>query len=394
MNNFYSKPRGSISILAAILLIVVFGFLGLAVDVGYAHVQKTRLQAVADAAALACVIDSEACGGGGLNLFPQVNGMNATVVITYPFVCPDPTNQQGCARAEASQEWQTLLMGALGSPKALGQATAVAGRRAAIPSCVTTVADFKINGTNIMTLEDCSADIGGNISTTNKSGMRAAAGHTAKITVYNGNSPDTCGNCDPAPTGSTAPLPVLPTVNIPSTNFDGSTLTVRAASECKQGTCQPGRYQGKVVLTGPTVLNSGNYVFEGGFETNSQTVKNTEGGVSIYIPGDQDLVLTGHVTLGAPTPPGCSPGSGLVISHPALGPIRSLDLNGSKVQLNLTGIINLSADRITIGGSSSSFVLNGTLVAHEISLNGNMFPKISANSCNNLYQNSRVSLLG
>jgi hypothetical protein len=82
-----------------------------------------------------------------------------------------------------------------------------------------------------------------------------------------------------------------------------------------------------------------------------------------------------------------------VISHPLSGAPRKLDLNGSKVTLKLTGVVNLSADKVSISGSSSSFALNGTLVANSVTLNGNMYPNISANPCNNLYQSAKITLL-
>jgi hypothetical protein len=128
-------------------------------------------------------------------------------------------------------------------------------------------------------------------------------------------------------------------------------------------------------------------------DTNSKTVTNSVGGVSFYIPGTQPLSLTGNITLSAPTPSGCAIGSGVVISHPLASAPRSLDLNGSRVTLRLTGIVNLSANNITMSGSSSSFSLNGTLVANSITLNGNMYPNISANPCNNLYQSAKITLL-
>jgi hypothetical protein len=134
-------------------------------------------------------------------------------------------------------------------------------------------------------------------------------------------------------------------------------------------------------------------VFNGGLDTNNKIVTSGAGGVSLYIPGSQDLSLSGNLTLSAPTPAGCAVGSGVVISHPLSGAPRTLDLNGSKVTLKLSGVVNLSADKVSIGGSSSSFTLSGTLVAHSITLNGNMYPSISENPCNNLYQIAKVSLL-
>jgi hypothetical protein len=393
MNKEIQKPRGAVAVIVAFFLLVLFGFLGLAVDVGYAHVQKTRLQAVADAQALACAINPSRCGTGGENPFPETNPARAQVRVIHPVACPNLTTQQGCAQATASAQWGTFFMGLLGKPTAAAQAVAIAGRNARAPSCVTTLNSFSANGGNIITLSNCSADIGGTLSSTNRSGIQVASGSTGSISVYNSNPSDQCGNCSPAPIGLSSPLPSLPSSTIPTTNFDGQPLIVRSGSSCTSGTCQPGIYSSLVKLSGTTTFASGNYVFNGGLDTNNRTVTSESRGVSLYIPGSQDLLLSGNVTLTAPTPAGCAVGSGVVISHPLSGAPRNLDLNGSKVTLRLTGVVNLSADKITISGSSSSFTLNGTLVANSVILNGNMFPNISANPCNNLYQSAKITLL-
>ena len=393
MNERSQKPQGAVAVIVAFLLLALFGFLGLAVDVGYAHVQKTRLQAIADAQALACAIDPSRCGSGGENLFPETNTNSVQVTVVNPAACPNSSVQQSCAKATASAQWRTFFMGLLGKPTAAAEAVAIAGRNARAPSCVTTLNGFSANGGNIMTLSNCSADIGGALSSTNQSGIQVASGSTGSISVYNSNRPDQCGNCSPAPIGLASPLPSLPSTAIPTTNLDGQPLIVRSGSSCTSGTCQPGIYSSLVKLSGATTFASGNYVFSGGLDTNNKTVTSGTGGVSLYIPGSQDLSLSGNVTLSAPTPAGCAVGSGMVISHPLSGAPRNLDLNGSKVTLKLTGIVNLSADKITISGSSSSFNLNGTLVANSVTLNGNMYPNISANPCNNLYQSAKITLL-
>jgi len=393
MNKRIPKPQGVIAVIVAFLLLALFGFLGLAVDVGYTHVQKTRLQAVADAQALACAINPSRCGSGGVNPFPETNPAGAQVTVIHPVSCPNSTAQQDCAQATASAEWKSFFMGLLGSPTAAAQAVAIAGRNARAPSCVTTLSSFNANGGNIMTLTNCSADIGGALSSTNNSGIQVASGSIGSISVYNSNSPDQCGNCSPAPIGLASPLPSLPSAAIPTKNMDGQPLVVRSGSSCTSGICQPGIYSSLVKLNGATTFASGNYVFNGGLDTNNRTVISGTGGVSLYIPGSQDLSLSGDITLSAPTPAGCAAGSGIVISHPQSGASRSLDLNGAKVRLRLTGVVNLSAADVTISGSSSSFTLSGTLVANSVRLNGNLYPNISANPCNNLYQNAKITLL-
>ena len=47
------EERGAIFVLTALMLPVIFGFMGIAYDVGNVYVHKSRLQNVADAAALA-----------------------------------------------------------------------------------------------------------------------------------------------------------------------------------------------------------------------------------------------------------------------------------------------------------------------------------------------------
>ena len=51
--DFFKKERGSIFVLTALLLPIMFGCLGIAYDVGTLYMHKSRLQNVADAAALA-----------------------------------------------------------------------------------------------------------------------------------------------------------------------------------------------------------------------------------------------------------------------------------------------------------------------------------------------------
>jgi hypothetical protein len=386
-----TQPRGAVVILVAIGLILLFGVMGIAIDTGYAYLLKARLQNTADAAALACVIDPDACRRGEQH--PDINPHGFSLTVMYPYACPNPVQETGCARAVASYQWRTLFMGLLGSASASADAMAIAGRRAALPSCITTVSGMSINGTNMLTLNNCTADIGGRLDTTNKSGIKVAEGTSGSITVYNGNDPSNCGNCSPEPVGTTNPIPELPSFLIPTNDLDGSPLVTRVGSTCRSGNCLPGIYTSAVRLTGDTTFASGVYVFQAGLDTNGQRLRNAPGGVSLYLPGTTDLLLTGDVTLTAPTPSGCAPGSGVVISHPLSGVARSLSLNGSNVRLNLTGVVNLSADNISVGGSSANIVLNGTLVANSLSLNGNMFPNISPNPCNNLYQTSRVKLV-
>lgn len=61
---FKRKQTGSVAILAGLALLVLFGFLGLVVDLGNLYVNKTELQNAADAAALSGARELDGSSGG------------------------------------------------------------------------------------------------------------------------------------------------------------------------------------------------------------------------------------------------------------------------------------------------------------------------------------------
>ena len=148
-----------------------------------------------------------------------------------------------------------------------------------------------------------------------------------------------------------------------------------------------------MVLNAATTLASGYYVFNNGFSNNGKTLTSAAGGVGLYIPGNMPLQLSGPVNLTAPSPAGCSVGSGIVISHPYSSTYNSIVLNGSGNSLTLTGVVNLSADDIRVNGSPVAINVIGSFVAHSIDLRGNMNPQASSNPCFNLYESSGKPVL-
>lgn len=393
MNKFikrFGDEKGSMSVLVAFLLLIFIAFLGLAVDFGYAYLQRARLQSVADAAALACVISpaSSPCPASGANIYPQVNPYGFTVTTLNPgdaSLCLIPAKQSACARATAQISWNTFFINLFGVSTLNLSATAVAAKTGQVPSCILTTQNFQANGTNIVTLNNCAASIGGTLTSTNKSGINITG--LGGTTVFNGNSPSQCGNCNPTPVGVSGQIPSLPNPAIPTTNLNGSSLATLPYTSCTNSSCVPAIYTGgKVTLNAATTLASGYYVFNNGFSNNGKDLSSASGGVGIYVPGNMPLQLTGNVNLTAPSPAGCSAGSGVVLSHPYSSLYNPLVFNGATNSLNFTGVVNLAADDITVDGSSVAVKVTGSLVAHSISLNGNMNPTASSNPCFNLYE--------
>lgn len=394
MNSQFYRQGGATLVMFAILVTLLIAFMGLAIDGGYLFVQKARLQSTADAAVLACITESNSCGAGGSNIYPAVNPYAFDVVTTNPVTCPK-SSQSGCAMAVASTSWKTFFLGVVsgrGSFPVVLSAMAVAGRNASAPACVVDMTSFRINGTNKLILNNCSAAIGGSFNTTQSSGVVISPNtNQSAITIYNGNL-TACPNCSPSPIGVSASIPVLPSYAPP-------TLDAAPAPSYNAGTKTytyfPGTYSSAVIFNNKYsyVLSSGSYLFNGGFDTNSSVVSNGTGGVSLYVPGNKPLALTGKVTLYAPTPTGCAVSSAIVINHPYTSTYYNMTVNGSKDNLNLTGIANLGADNLTVDGASSALTITGSLLTNALTLNGNMNPNYSTNPCNNLYPAGSIALV-
>ncbi len=392
-----SNEDGAIAIMVAFILTILIAFIGLAVDFSYAYLQKSRLQKVADAEALACVISpaSAPCPASGTNLYPELNPYGFTVTTTNPgdnSLCLNPAKQTKCARATAQTSWNTFFINLFGVQTLNLSATALAAKTGEAPSCIVTTAKFSANGTNKINLNNCAASIGGTLETTNQSGIVIAGVGTT--TVFNGNSPNDCGACDPAPLSSQGPIPNLPSSTFPVRNIDGSPLLTLPYTSCTNSSCIPAIYSGgMVVLTSATTLATGYYIFSDGFSNNGNALTSAAGGVGIYVPGNMPLQLSGSVNLAAPAITGCSIGSGIVISHPYNSKYNSITLNGSTNSLTLTGVVNMSADDITVEGSTVAINIIGSLVAHSINLHGNMNPQVASNPCFNLYESSGKPVL-
>ena len=395
MNKFIQDTRGSVSIIVGILIVVLMGFLGLAVDVGYLAVQKNRLQNTSDAAALACVIhdSNDACG-----VFPNTNDIpvNANTLISplnsyrysihtvLPVPCPNTATQFNCAQAIASTRFNPFFMGLLSKDTVDLSALSIAGRTRPSPSCLVSMQDFTINGTNVATLNNCSAVIGGELNNTNQAAI-VASGSSSSILIYGDENPN-CANCSPKPMMRTDPFPLIPTVTIPSTNIDGSPLIVRDGTACTSASCLPGIYTSKVTLKGSTVFSSGNYVFQQGLDSGKNSLRGT--GVAMYIPAGSrsGFNMEGDINLTAYTPPdgSCIPGGGILLYQDASVRTPDLKFNGSKQNISLDGIVYLSGVNITVGGTSANIDIKGSIVANSFDLNGNMAPSVSSNPCNNL----------
>jgi hypothetical protein len=220
------------------------------------------------------------------------------------------------------------------------------------------------------------------------------------LTVFNGNDcPSKMGSnatCIPV----AGPLPVTPSQSIPTMNIDGNPLNTFLASDCISSSCQPGIYNSMVTILQSTILKSGIYVFNGGFQFGDQKNQNISlrsglGGVGIYVPGSA-LIEIGpktDVDLVAPSIPGCSVGSGIVLSHPGLSPLGGKFVLQTLAKLRLEGVTNLTADAFVLDGAKNSLTIVGSFITDSMKINGNLVVEASSNPCFNLYESSGKPVL-
>jgi hypothetical protein len=401
LKKIHSEEKASFIIITALLLAILIGLMGLAVDTSYAFYVKSRMQAAADAAALGAA--TSMANGGSINNAKTValslstsNGFTngTSSIISLPTIPPGPNpdgvvptyaNDTSYARVQISQNVPLFFAPVIGFSNTWAvRVNSVAGVKNS-PDCLVVTSAFSINGNNTATLNNCSAVIGGNLTATNSSEIKING--VGSTTVFNGGNIK-CNSCtSPVPVSKSGPLPTLPTVTIPTG------LSVVADPTCSTHVCQPGIYNSKLTLNKNQsyTFATGFYLFNGGLSTNSATVTSAPNGVTLYIASNQPIDLSGSVTLSSQTPIGCSAGSGVVI-YQSPSNISSLSFNGSKDQLNLNGILDLPNVDISKGGASSGLTVNGSIIAHSLSLNGNMNPSVSANPCNNFVSGNKVSL--
>lgn len=400
IRKFFREDKASVMVLSGLLLAILIGLLGLAVDSSYAFYMRTKMQSAADAAALGAAANL-AKGGtpstaiavatslGTSNGF--TSGVADTLVISTIPPGPNPNgsnpsyaNNVNYVRVRISQTVPLFFASVIGVASTWPvSVNAVAGVKNS-PDCLIALNGFRINGTNTASLNNCSAVIGGNLNSTNQA--KIAVNGNGDIEVYNNGSIN-CPACTPTPIIKTGPLPALPSLSLPSG------LSVVSDPTCSNRYCQPGIYNSKLTLAKGVNYRfaSGFYVFNKGLSTNSAIVNSDTSGVTFYVASNQPIELTGNLTLSAQTPANCTPGSAILIFQ-APSSIASMDLAGSQDRLNLNGIVSLPYTNIRISGSSSNLTLNGSIIANSLTLNGNMNPSASTNDCNNFVSSSRVIL--
>lgn len=406
--NKHQRARGAVVVIVAFMMVAIIGFLGLAIDFGYAYVQRNRLQNVADAEALACAISPAAtpCPAGTYgDQYPATNTYGFTVSIFNPgdnSLCLLPSQSQ-CVRATTTSSWPTYFIPLFGINTLTGSAVAIAGRIGGEQGCLIAPNYFSVSGSQGIQGSNC-ANYFGSVSSNGNPPVVGTANY-----IYNGNAPSSCPTCQPPAISKSGAL-VPPALNASSPNYptlpgaasatSGFTGTPQTTLTCpKKTTCTlaPGLYNNidcsnsqAVCQLNPTGSTPAGYTFafNGDFVGPGNNGSLTGNHVLMYMNGTgKTLTLSGGgtLTLSSPSLAGgacsgsISPESQLVIYSPNSGLVT---YNGN-VASAVTGNIYMPKYTFALGGNGG-LNINGTAVvdAYQDAGGGNSGLTVNgANAC-------------
>lgn len=405
-----SKERGFIVVGYAVMMLVIVGLTGMAIDVGYLQYQKRRTQDAADAAALGALRELErgqtdltAAGQNDASLNGFVNGQgNTTVTINNPPTSGSYANNASAVEAIVQRRIPTFFMMVFGQNSVTLSARAVArttSTEGSIGGCIfalnPTVANALWISGNMTATTACSVVV----KSTNSSAFvmdgnsTLSLAHGAKVGVVGtGNGGWSIGGSSvlDSTTGE-AELPVnVQPFNDPLAAVAAPTpsgLSVRSNNQWSDNphdnnTLNPGVYCGGMNLKGTVTLNAGTYVLAGGgLSINSQATV-SGAGISFYNTSSNSaawgcggsiaaasLTFNGGATINLAAPTNQSPIGVLFFDDRSVSGL-SHTINGNSSS-SFNGALYFKQNALTFAGTSNASHGYLVIVADTIKMTGN-----------------------
>jgi len=285
MSPLYRNPvrrggeTGAVAIIFALSLLVLIGFMGLALDVGNLYYQRRVMQTAADAGALAGaseiyrgrtnagdpIVQAAALAGTAANEFADdTDGIN--VVVNQPPASGFYAGNSRYVEAIITRTSPTFFMRVLGRDSAGINARAVAGLIDNTQHCIYAL-DPAHASVHIQSSAAINADCGIYVNSNDACALDvdSQGGVTASsISITGGYCRDSGASVAPAPDTGAAPVPdPLSYLQPPAPGARQSTSRLVIASNT---TLSPGEYVGGILVqSGVTVtLQPGVYVLQGG----------------------------------------------------------------------------------------------------------------------------------
>jgi Flp pilus assembly protein TadG len=411
--------RGQTILMFSFATVVMFGMLGLVVDLGWSYFRKQAAQAAANAAAVAAVAAAVQTAGvaiscGAVNVVCQ-----SETPCPYPAASSSNNTDKGCLYATANgysttgRQTVTLASG-VGTPPTGNGATpkywvtarvtetipllfaSILGVKNATVAARSTAGYFPpANGGCVYVLNPNSQSMllngnilfqtgcGVNIESTYYAALKLVgsaslvANSGSNINIVGGYTADANSTISPMPsTGAAAfkdPLGDVPPPTIGSCTSTGVSL----GNNDKQ-TISPGVYCGPVTVTGHAVLtlSAGLYILtSGGLNVGGQATLNGTG-VTIYLPTNSVTFAGGaDSNLSAPT---TGPWQGILF-YQDRSDTTSASLVGGSGQI-MQGILYFPSTSLAYTAGSTTTAQSATIICDTLNITGNSYLAQSGNS--------------
>ncbi len=402
--------RGYSLILAAISGLVLIGLMGLSLDTAWVYLNIERLQAAADAAALAGVNNlpqgtsttqshgrsaaaANSANGHPVLLAPNPNNdPDGDIVIgywdsnhhTFTATTSSPNAIKTVARLTSTSPNGSLPLffgGMFGVPSVNIACTAIATRQIVDdPGLLVLdprrVSSFNISGNADITVDNGSVVVDASGSTAlNISGNADIAASELNITGgYNisGNAtlPGQDGTAGETNTG-------VPPTSDPLAGLTAPSTTGMTQYDASQGafagnqspTLQPGYYTGGINLSGNVnaTFDPGVYVIDGGFNVSGNVSISGQNVVFIVESGSLNLSGNGAVNL---TPPASGPYQNITIFQPSTNTSSpSISGNGN---MNMLGTLYFPTAELNLSGNAGATPIPGDqIICYDLNISGN-----------------------
>jgi hypothetical protein len=393
-------PSGTISVMAAISLTAIIGFVGLGTEASFWYVQKRQMQSAADSASFSAVADMKA-GDTFVSGKPTaaakaiaaqygfVDGTNGvTVTVNNPPSSGPNTSLASAVEVIISQPQQRLFSSLFMSSNPRIGGRAVSALNGGGTPCVIAlndgnVTDLTINGTPTLNIPTCdlyvnSSNAGGALSLSGTARVNANSTHVVGGISISGNASLNDANGTFDDTNSPVPDPFA------SANFTmpGGCAHTSFSSNSTQ-TINPGTYcNGFALTTGANItMNPGVYYINQGVFSVHGGATLTGQGVTIVLTGSGGSYATVDITGGTTSLNNCTPTpcpgpiDGLAFFQDRNAPVSPPVGNGNTFNggstMNINGGIYFPNQRVTYTGGAASGGSDCTqLVANTIKITG------------------------
>jgi hypothetical protein len=365
-------------------MVVLMGFLGLGIDVGYEEYVKTRMQAAADAAAVGGAQELRASGSA--NLVAAAKGDAASngftdgskgvaITVNNPPATGYSTGNSTAVEVLISQNVPTIFMQMIGISSGTVKVRAVAllgsGTNCFYALDPTASGAFSVSG-GVTVQVNC----GVMVNSSSATALSVSGGSHAAATYF-----DVDGNYTVYGGSSISPVPVTgvmpssdPLSSLPKPSVGGCDYTSKSVGNGNSATLSPGTYCKGIAVNGGShvTFNPGTYILKGGGLVLSNGSSITGAGVTFFNTAATGysygaITLNGGTTVTLSAPTTGSLAGILFFQDPSVGAAAASSFsNGASAIMN--GTLYFPTTALTfMGGSSSAYTI---IVADTVNFSG------------------------